>query len=89
MKILRTESYGQSVKFATDILRLAPKTAVHHQYYGWLSAVGFNYKLNYKPRDHLFLSLVEMTTFKLERMFQSMRALKFTTDYMALIKSYS
>lgn len=61
-----------------------------------LSSVRFKYKLGYKPCDLpwiWFLSMVEITVFRLERIFQPMRALKFITGHVVLtwlmIGSYS
>ena len=62
---------------------------------GSLLSVRFNHKPGYKPCDLLwiqFLSLVEITAFRLERIFQPMRALQFITGHVVyahlIIKSY-
>ena len=55
----------------------------------WLSAVGFNYKPGYKPCDLLNINLVESTAFRLERIFQPMRALKFIRGHMVYNLAYN
>ena len=55
------------------------------EYEGSLLFVRFNYKLGYKPCDLLqirVLLLVEITAFRLERIFQPIRALEFITCHM-------
>ena len=50
-----------------------------------LPSVRFDYKPGYKPCDLLqiqFLSLVENTAFRLERIFQPTRGLKFITGHV-------
>ena len=58
----------------------------------WLLSVKFKYKLGYNPWDLLwlrFLSLVEITAFRLERIFQPMRALEFITGHMVYYPAYT
>ena len=48
-----------------------------------LLSVRFNFKLGYKPCD-----LVEIAAFRLERIFQPMRALEFITGHVAYNSAY-
>jgi hypothetical protein len=66
--------------FISDKNRVKSKNPCYFLW--WLPSVRFKYKPGYK-------SLVEITAFRLEKIFQPMRALQFITGYMVYNLAYT